>query len=297
MDEFYQAASALPSWLSKPLRELPLVLVMQIQEIRMREGCPVSFTVNGRSCSAERITELPPELRRMRFTAAQMDEILYCLCGGAVHSHQQELAQGYVTLPGGHRAGIAGQYLCHPQEGIVLQKPTSADLRIARMAETELPAALREALAGHFTGLLVAGEPGSGKTTLLRAAARWLMQSGKETAVIDERRELFPSGKCEGLALDVLSGLPKGTALLMALRTLAPRVVVLDELGDMQEVQALEQGFFGGVDLVASIHAANREEALRRPQVQYMLQHGMLRVLAVLHGRETPGKLQEVIRL
>ena len=57
---------------------------------------------------------------------------------------------------------------------------------------------------------------------------------------------------------------------------------------------ALEQGFFGGVDFVASAHAAGVEDAFRRPQVRYLQQHGMLRVLVLLRGRNTPGQIQEV---
>ena len=57
---------------------------------------------------------------------------------------------------------------------------------------------------------------------------------------------------------------------------------------------ALEQGFFGGVAFVASVHAAGAEDAFRRPQVQYLQQHGMLRVLVLLRGRNTPGQIQEV---
>ena len=57
---------------------------------------------------------------------------------------------------------------------------------------------------------------------------------------------------------------------------------------------ALEQGFFGGVDFVASVHAAGAEDAFRRPQVRYLQQHGMLRVLVLLRGRNTPGQIQKV---
>ena len=68
--------------------------------------------------------------------------------------------------------------------------------------------------------------------------------------------------------LDLLSGIPKERAVQMALRTLSPQVILLDELGTLAETAALEQGFYSGVDFVASVHAASVEEAARRPQVQ-----------------------------
>ena len=76
---------------------------------------------------------------------------------------------------------------------------------------------------------LLQGGEGSGKTTLLRSIARELVRQQKILSVIDERRELF-AGNTHGEALDVLAGLPKGQAVQMALRTLSPQVILLDEL-------------------------------------------------------------------
>ena len=73
-----------------------------------------------------------------------------------------------------------------------------------------------------------------------------------------------------------------------------PEVILLDELGSLEETMALEQGFFSGVDFIASIHAPDAAQAQCRPQVQTLLQRGMLRQLVVLAGRETPGCIREV---
>ena len=116
-------------------------------------------------------------------------------------------------------------------------------------------------------------------------------------AVIDERGELFPPEQQNGDVLDCISGLPKGRAVQMALRTLAPQVILLDELGDLTEVAALEQGFFSGVEFVASVHAATLEDALQRPQVRVLQQQGALRFLFLLEGRCAPGRIREIRQL
>ena len=112
-------------------------------------------------------------------------------------------------------------------------------------------------------------------------------------AVGDERGELFPP---EGPLppLERIGGVDKARAVQMALRTLAPHVILLDELGSLEETMALEQGFFSGVDFIASIHAPDAAQAQCRPQVQALLQRGMLRRLVILAGRETPGCIREV---
>ena len=113
--------------------------------------------------------------------------------------------------------------------------------------------------------------------------------------MVDERSEIFPPGDSEKMPpLDLLSGIPKERAVQMALRTLSPQVILLGELGTLAETAALEQGFYSGVDFVASVHAASVEEAARRPQVQALQRHGMLRVFVLLHGCTAPGKVRQV---
>ena len=261
MDEYYQVVQALPSWLAQPLERLPSEQAASVHEVRLRLGCAPQFTVQGRVCTSGQLAPELKALQTLQLTPLQMEEILFTLCGGSVHTHQAEIAQGYLTLSNGCRAGL-------PQE-------------------------LTAALRGHFIGMLLAGEPDSGKTTLLRSIARELIHQHRTVSVIDERRELF-AGQPAGEALDLISGLPKGQAVQMALRTLAPQVILLDELGGMDEVRALEQGLFSGVDFIATLHAATPEEATMRPQVQYLMERGAVRVLVWLTGRTSPGQIGEV---
>ena len=94
MDEYYRAIQSLPSWLSRPLAELPVELAEQVHEIRLRVGCPVQMTISGVLCTSACV----PALRQIVLTQLQMDEIFLTLCDGSVHTHQAEVAQGYVTL-------------------------------------------------------------------------------------------------------------------------------------------------------------------------------------------------------
>ena len=292
MDEYYQVVQSLPSWLARPLLDMPSALAPDVQELRLRVGCAPAFTMRGAVCTPQETARELASLQRMLLTPQQMEEILFTLCGGSVHTHQTEIAQGYVTGPSGCRAGLGGRFLQNPEQGVVLQELTSVNLRVAREKTIPLPQELCAAMQTHFIGMLLVGEPGSGKTTLLRSMARELVCQKKLVSVIDERRELFSGSsrrKSPGEALDVISGIPKGQAVQMALRTLSPQILLLDELGGLDEVTALEQGLFSGVDFIATLHAASPEEAVGRPQVR-----GALHVLVWLKGRAEPGQVREV---
>lgn len=297
MDEFYQAIRALPVWLSQPLSCLPEQTACKIHELRLRTAGEIFAVLPGRTCAISLFPGCPPELKHIRLTQHQLEETFYALCGGSVHTHQSELAQGYLTTSGGCRVGVAGRYIQQESGEVLLQRVEALNLRIAREVEVLLPEVLCGVLNTYFSGLLVIGEPDSGKTTLLRQIAKTLAAQPKKVTVIDERGELFPERMQKNAALDRLSGLPKARSVQMALRTLSPQVILLDELGGMEDVLALEQVFFSGVSLIASIHASSVEEAMRRPQVQRLKQCGMLCAVAVLAGSNAPGRVKEVVIL
>lgn len=293
MDEYVRAVHALPAWLAQPLEKIPPQTAAKIQELRLRTDCEIALMLQGRQCMIHTLPDCPPELRTLHLTQLQMDEILYTLCSGSVHTHEAELAEGYLTTATGCRVGIAGRFVQRQGQWMTLQQVVSFDFRIARRISVLLPTELKQILDHHFIGMLLIGEPGSGKTTVLRQIAAFLAKQQRFVTVVDERNELFPP-ELPHPALECLGGVRKATAVQMALRTLAPQVIVLDELGGLDEVTALEQGFFGGVNFIASVHASSMEEALLRPQVQSLQQHKMLRYLAVLAGREMPGVIQAV---
>ena len=265
MDEYYRAIRALPAWLAAPLAQLPAQTAACVQELRLRTGCAVTFTVQGRQRSASALPGCPPTLAAMRLNTLQIEEIFHTLCNGSVHTHERELAEGYLTTAVGNRVGVAGQFVQREGQCITLQKVTSLNLRIARSCVIPLPPALDKLLEQHFTGLLVVGEPGSGKTTLLRTIARTLAERQRLVAVIDERGELFPPEQSLP-PLERIGGVDKARAVQMALRTLAPQVILLDELGSLEETMALEQGFFSGVILlpVSTRRMLHRRSAARR---------------------------------
>ena len=138
MDEYYRAVRALPTWLAAPLAQLPAQTAARVQELRLRTGCAVTFTVQGRQCSASALLGCPPALSAMRLDTLQIEEIFHTLCNGSVHTHERELSEGYLTTAAGNRVGVAGQFVQREGHGITLQKVTSLNLRIARSCTIRL---------------------------------------------------------------------------------------------------------------------------------------------------------------
>ena len=296
MDEYYEAIEAFPPWLAGPLSHVLPATARKIHEVRLRIGCPILFTIEGEAVLASACCPQNPALASMRIRSEQMDELLFSLCDGSVHSYEEELGHGFLTLAGGHRVGIGGRFVTDANGVPVLQHADSFNLRIARYVLCDIPPEVEHILAAHFIGLLIAGEPDSGKTTLLRSIIPILGRLRRTTVAIDERCELLPDhardlGCFSGC--DRIAGIQKATAIEMALRSLGPQVILLDELGSLMETHLLEQGFFSGVDFIATVHAASLAEAETRPQVRFLLEQKMLSGAICLKGRKEPGVIAE----
>ncbi len=285
MEAYHQVVASLPLWLRPPLLKIPSQTAACVHEIRLRSGGAIVLVVNG----SPTVT-----VENLILTQSQIEEILFVLCGGSLYAHETEIAQGYVLLPGGHRVGIGGKYVQDQTGNVVLQKVTSLNLRIARFQAGSLEPVLQNIVASPFSTLLIGGEPGSGKTTALRNIVTYFSQNKELCTVIDERGEIFPYGMYGQTGCDCIQGLNKITAIEMALRTLGPRVLLVDELVSMQETQLLEMGAHTGVNLIITMHASTLLELEQKQQVQYLLAHKILRYACILMGRASPGAVREV---
>ncbi len=180
------------------------------------------------------------------------------------------LSQGFLTAPGGHRIGVAGEVV--EKEGRItgFREITSLCLRVAR----DFPGI--GAGVPLTDSLLILGPPGSGKTTLLRDLARRV-----GAAVVDSRGELFPEGVSRGNGVDVLSGCPKAPGIDMAVRTLSPEWLALDEI--TAEAEAMLQAVGCGVRLLATAHAESREDLFRRPAYRKLVEHKVFQTLVIMN--------------
>lgn len=285
MDAFISAIQRLPKELRSSLERLDPQVTDRILEIRLRSGRPPVLVLPG---SRRPLTGAAP------MTHTELQQCFYALCGNSVHSYQQEIAQGFFTLPGGHRVGVAGIASLDLQGNIQgMRTITSLNLRVARRVNPSLPPCLAEALQAGG-GLLLVGPPGSGKTTLLRSIASTLSAQCRSVVMVDERSELMPCTQqgfvfAPPMHCDVLSSVPKAQGILMALRSLSPQVILCDEIGGMEDVAALEQGLYSGVEFVASIHGSDLAGLQARPQFAALQKLGAFRTAAFLEGPEHPG--------
>jgi stage III sporulation protein AA len=286
---------------------LPLEIKAHAQEIRLRIGRPIMLSLPYGPVFISLSGEPAFKLRSGLLIAekANIDEAFRLICDCSVHSHQREIKNGFVTLRGGHRAGICGTAVLDGDEVSNIRDISSINLRIARdiagAADKTVKALLTD---GGVSGALIFGPPGCGKTTVLRDLARQLSSGGRgarmfRVAVIDERGEIAATFQGQpqndlGPCCDVLDGYPKGEGIMQAVRCLSPDVVICDEIGGEADEKAVEFSLNAGVTVIASAHAGSLRELLARPQTARLIACGAFKTAVHLSGREHPGVVTDV---
>ena len=187
MDEYYSVIQFLPEPLRTELKAMPPERAARVQEIRLRAGQAVQFTVGGAWQPAQQL--LPAAQAALAIGPRMLRSCFAALCRDSAYAYEDELKQGYFTLPGGSRVGVAGG--CGPAGFADI---TSLNLRVARQVPCVLPPQLRRTLDALHGGILVVGTPGSGKTTFLRSIIRYLDTARRIFCVADERGELMTAG-------------------------------------------------------------------------------------------------------
>ncbi len=301
----------LPPDLERRLPQDEIPELGPLLQIRLGAGRPVELCFPGVSRFLAPSGRLVPEASQAWVPDGNLaHQLLQRAAQGSLYALEQELQHGFLTLPGGHRLGLAGQVIAH-DGGYRLVHVGSVNVRLAR-AQPGAGLFLLEALAARrllppFPSLLLAGPPGSGKTTLLRDLIRLASEGvaahgleGLRVGVVDERSEL---AACHhgvprhwlGPRTDVLDGVPKVAGLMQLIRTMDPQVVATDEIGSSEDARAVLEARKAGVIVLATAHAGSLEELAARPGLGPLLAQQAFDVVCLLARRPRPGQIAAVL--
>ena len=208
-------------------------------------------------------------------TKELLDQTLDRMLNRSFYAHEESIREGYISLLGGMRAGVCGRAVVDGGKIKTVKEITSIVLRLPhRIRGVEKPIFDVLKIDQFTKGLLIYSLPGVGKTTVLRELAYRIGETeNKSLALIDTRGELSAGiENCDGIS--VFLHYPKAVGASIAVRTMSPDLIVLDEIGP-DECPALIEAGFGGVTALASCHAASLEELTRRPGFANLLSSGI----------------------
>ncbi len=299
-----------PTTIRALLGQLPASAWSVLEEVRLRVHKPLILSRAGGETmlTGEGLPTGDPG-RAYRVSEEDVVRTVELVTGSSLYAVEDELRQGFVTVPGGHRVGLCGRAVVEGGRVRTLKYLTGVNFRISRevqgVADQVLPWLIRGPRTMYNT--LIISPPRCGKTTLLRDLVRQISNgvprlgfTGLTVGVVDERSEIagcyrgIPQ-RDVGLRTDVLDGCPKAEGMMLLLRALSPDVIATDEIGRREDVEALEEMLNAGVRIVATAHAASVEELGSRPVLRDLLQRHIVERFVVLEYRHGPGAVRRII--
>lgn len=300
----------LPGNIRSMVAALPRALMKKIEEIRFRKGKPFILGLSDEDIflNAEGRPTAKAEVA-YRVSPVDMEKLIQLISNSSFYALEEEMRNGFITLPGGHRVGITGKAVLDGGKVRTLKYISGCNIRVARaisgVSDDILPALLDK--NGEFLHTFIVSPPCCGKTTMLRDMIRQLSNgvpelglTGVNFGVVDERSEIAGCYKGVpqldlGLRTDVLDGCPKAEGMMMLLRSMNPRVIAVDEIGRAEDVWALEEVLNAGIKILATVHGENLAELLERPILKQIISSQAIERFVILGRSRGVGTVEEII--
>lgn len=273
----------------------------QLEEIRLRRWLPMVLVFGNGSFY---ITE-SGELKKtsdgtLRVGRSEIEEAMELITGSSVYAVEEEIKNGFITLNGGHRVGICGRTVMQDGEVAFIKDISGLNYRIAH----EIYGAADGIIANIYDGTyvkntLIISPPQCGKTTILRDIARLLSQENLKIGIVDERGEIagMNDGKLGydlGCSIDVLSFCKKDIGMTMMLRSMSPDVIITDEIGTLNDIEAINKLISSGVSVITTIHARDRYDLEKREDMKNLT--GLFECLITLSRNSGAGTIEEIYK-
>ena len=277
----------------------------KLQEIRLRVNKPIMaytdkelfFNEKGICSSFERAAA---------FDMGDCVDFMDKITQHSVYAMENQIRRGYITVRGGFRIGICGQTKLVGGNIDMITSSASFNIRISHeiigCARPIMPYVCADANVTHNT--LIISPPQMGKTTVIRDLSRCLSDGdgcarGYKVGIVDERSEIagchfgVPQNDV-GIRTDVLDGCHKAEGIMMLLRAMSPEVIVMDELGHREDMDALYEAINCGVGVIATAHGVDLHDVTSRPVLQNIIESGAFNCYVVLGSSLGVGTFERV---
>lgn len=289
----------LPDFLNK---SISLLKFDDLCEIRLRLGMPIMVNykntyyflgANG-LCNENNAVVCTKEI--LQFIVSKASNY-------SVYAVNDELKDGFISVGDGIRIGLTGMVVMENDKVLTVKNISSINIRIPHQILNSAFKISKFVIdeSGQVFNTLIIGAPGTGKTTILRDLCLQINKVKKDINILllDERLEIasvnngFPALNV-GCSTDIICGGKKSFNILNGIRSMAPNVIVLDEIGTLDDIKAVEYAINSGVSIIASVHSKDIFEFQKKHEFENLINSRAFKRYVILSNQNGKGTVENM---
>ena len=266
-----------------------------VNELRFRADKPIVVCVSGKNYF---LTEngVSSNLTNALFASKiAIEDIIFRASECSIYSVNEQIKRGFIVTDGGIRIGIGGNVVEEDGQIKTMTNFSSCNMRFPHNVKNcslcAYPFIVHD---DKIENTLVISPPNAGKTTFLKDFVLQLSERklSYNVLLLDERGEL--DNNIDSNFFDKIAFSTKKVGFENGIRSLSPDLIVTDEIGQEEDIDAIIYAITSGISVLATTHADSMETFLKKPLFQRVIKDKVFKRYVLLSKRNGPGTFEGV---
>lgn len=266
-----------------------------VNELRFRADKPIVVCVSGKNYF---LTEngVSSNLTNALFASKiAIEDIIFRASECSIYSVNEQIKRGFIVTDGGIRIGIGGNVVEENGQIKTMTNFSSCNMRFPHNVKNcslcAYPFIVHD---DKIENTLIISPPNAGKTTFLKDFVSQLSERklSYNVLLLDERGEL--DNNVDSNFFDKIAFSTKKVGFENGIRSLSPDLIVTDEIGQEEDIDAIIYAITSGISVLATTHADSMETFLKKPLFQRVIKDKVFKRYVLLSKRNGPGTFEGV---